>query len=201
MTEIYAKHGRVEVRPYALSDAQAWLTANKDVLPLQNKFDLPSRAQEELSEAFFAQILDAQKADRELGEQFNLGIFCPVTGSLLGTASLMDIKRGVVFNGILGYRIFNQQWGKGYAADALNCLIEIAFGCMGLHRVEAGIEPDNFRSIRVAEKAGLRLEGLKKKLLWLREDWRDCLIYALTSEEKGIVHPGFVKTGKPNLRF
>ena len=39
MTEIYAKHGRVEVRPYALSDAQAWLTANKDVLPLQNKFD------------------------------------------------------------------------------------------------------------------------------------------------------------------
>ena len=195
MTEIYAKCGQVEVRAYETRDFKAWLDANTNTLPLQNKFDLPPRPAEHLNEEFFAQILDAQKAARALGEQFNLGVFCPDNGTFFGGASLMDIKRGVLFNAIIGCWFYNQHWGNGYAKDSLDALIEIAFGQLRLHRIEAGIEPENFRSIRLAEKTGLRLEGLKKKLLWLREDWRDCLIYAMTSEEKNIVHSGFIKTG------
>ena len=195
------KTARLEIRAYEKKDFNTWAEANLLPGPLQNRFDLPPRKMDELTPEFFDKILAAQAANREQGEFFDLGVFCLKHGTLFGGVSVMDVKRIVVFNANIGYRFYNQHWGKGYALEAVEGAIDIAFSQLSLHRVEAAIEPDNFRSIRLAEKVGLRLEGFKRRFLYLQDGWRDCLIYAMTSEEKGIAHPGREKTNAPNLRW
>jgi ribosomal-protein-alanine N-acetyltransferase len=54
---------------------------------------------------------------------------------------------------------------------------------MGLHRVEINIRPENRNSRRVVEKLGFREEGLRPRFLHIDGDWRDHLVYVLTTEE------------------
>lgn len=53
-------------------------------------------------------------------------------------------------------------WGRGIAAIAVGRLIEYCFEGLNLHRVEAGVFLTNTASTRVAEKAGLVLEGVAR---------------------------------------
>jgi ribosomal-protein-alanine N-acetyltransferase len=54
---------------------------------------------------------------------------------------------------------------------------------MGLHRIEICIRPENTNSRRVVEKLGFREEGLRPAYLHIDGDWRDHLVYVMTSEE------------------
>jgi RimJ/RimL family protein N-acetyltransferase len=44
---------------------------------------------------------------------------------------------------------------------------------MHLHKVEAGVQTENVRSIKVLEKAGMTKEGLRRKILPIRGEWKD----------------------------
>lgn len=68
----------------------------------------------------------------------------------------------------------------------VNGVLEIAFKALKLHRVEAGIEPQNKRSLSLAKSIGMRREGLSKRRLFLDKKWLDMAIYAITAEEKGV---------------
>ena len=59
----------------------------------------------------------------------------------------------------IGYRLARPFWGRGYATEGVRAIRDHAFGVLDLPRVIALIDPQNTASIRVAEKAGLRLEG------------------------------------------
>jgi [ribosomal protein S5]-alanine N-acetyltransferase len=54
---------------------------------------------------------------------------------------------------------------------------------VGLHRLEAGIQPENYASRRVMEKLGFHEEGLRRGLVHMNGAWRDHLCYALTAED------------------
>ena len=60
--------------------------------------------------------------------------------------------------GVLGYWIGKPYWG-GYATEAAAALLDLAFGPLGLHRVEATHLTRNPASGRVMEKLGMRFEG------------------------------------------
>jgi RimJ/RimL family protein N-acetyltransferase len=59
----------------------------------------------------------------------------------------------------IGWRFLRSTWGNGYAAEAALPVLRHAFETVGLDRVVADIRPENGRSIRVAEKLGLRCTG------------------------------------------
>jgi [ribosomal protein S5]-alanine N-acetyltransferase len=56
----------------------------------------------------------------------------------------------------IGYRIRRNRWGRGYATEAAQAWLGYAFSVLRLSRVVAMIEQANHRSIRVAEKIGMR---------------------------------------------
>ena len=50
--------------------------------------------------------------------------------------------------------------GHGYATRAVRLLVDHAFSTVGLHRVEALVDPADERAVRVATRSGLRREGV-----------------------------------------
>lgn len=90
-----------------------------------------------------------------------------------------NYKRGEV-----SYKIFPQDWSKGYATEALEALIDFGFDKLGLHRIEAGCAVENTGSIRVLEKAGMQREGRCRQLLPLSSGWSDNFEYAILETDR-----------------
>jgi ribosomal-protein-alanine N-acetyltransferase len=59
----------------------------------------------------------------------------------------------------LGYTFDTAQWGHGYATEAAQCVFAYARDTLGVTRVISVIHGDNVRSLRVAERCGLRREN------------------------------------------
>ncbi len=78
-------------------------------------------------------------------------------GTLIGC---MDMSiEGDARGGTLGYWLGEQYWGKGYATEAARAVIGFAFDILKLNEVNASALPENMRSMRVLEKAGLVHQG------------------------------------------
>jgi ribosomal-protein-alanine N-acetyltransferase len=56
-------------------------------------------------------------------------------------------------------------------------LVEIAFGELELHRLEAGTLVDNFGSQRVLEKNGFERYGLARRFLLIGGEWYDHVLF------------------------
>jgi ribosomal-protein-alanine N-acetyltransferase len=67
--------------------------------------------------------------------------------------------------------------------EALEQVLDHAFGSLGLHRIEANIQPQNTPSIALARGAGFRLEGFSPRYLLIGGQWRDHERYAITVDE------------------
>ncbi|WP_462406311.1 GNAT family N-acetyltransferase [Gracilibacillus sp. Marseille-QA3620] len=63
----------------------------------------------------------------------------------------------------IGYELGKEYWGKGYAGEAINCLVDYAFHTLHFNRVEAKVEPENSNSIRLLEKLHFQFEGTLRK--------------------------------------
>jgi ribosomal-protein-alanine N-acetyltransferase len=59
----------------------------------------------------------------------------------------------------LGYTFDTAHWGNGYATEAAQCVFAYARDTLRLQRVISVIHGDNVRSLKVAERSGLRREG------------------------------------------
>ena len=84
-------------------------------------------------------------------------------GAMLGYCGLIPQKIDDVTEVEVGYRLLPEAWGQGYGTEAARAVRDHAFGTLGLRRLISIIEPRNVRSIRVAEKNGMRLE---RELTW-----------------------------------
>ncbi len=91
------------------------------------------------------------------------------------------------------YYFFNRSyWGKGYATEAVNALLEIGFFQLKLHRIFATCDPRNSLSASVLKKVGMQKEGCLRQHERIRGQWRDSLVYAILQDEyrqRAAVHP------------
>lgn len=101
---------------------------------------------------------------------------------MIGRVSLMPFSRRNL-RAEIGYAMNRQYWGKGLMSEALRRLIQFAFTDLGLNRVEAAVFPDNPRSIAVLEKAGLKLEGVRRESTFRDGQFVDVNLYSLLKRE------------------
>ena len=105
----------------------------------------------------------------------------------VGIASLGQIFLGNFRNAYLGYSVFVPFDGQGYMTEGLRLVLREAFGPLDLHRVEANIQPDNERSIALAERLGFRREGFSPRYLKIGGRWRDHVRYAMLAEDFSVL--------------
>ncbi|MEV4332110.1 GNAT family protein [Streptomyces sp. NPDC049597] len=104
------------------------------------------------------------------------------TGAIAGFININNIVEGAFLSGALGYGTFAHAAGRGFMGEALRLLIGHAFGPLGLHRLEANIQPGNTASIGLVRSAGFRLEGYSPDFLHIDGAWRDHERWAITRE-------------------
>ncbi|MCU7822669.1 GNAT family N-acetyltransferase [Kitasatospora sp. DSM 101779] len=110
------------------------------------------------------------------------------TGGLVGKCNVANIVMGRFCNGALGYDSYLPYAGTGRMSEGMQLVVDRCFapnerGGLGLHRLEINVQPDNTRSIAMAERLGFRHEGFTPRMLFLSGAWRDHERYALTAEE------------------
>jgi len=90
----------------------------------------------------------------------------------------------------LGYWVSQSSAGRGIITKACSRLIDHCFDDLKLHRsvIEAAVE--NYPSRAIAERLGMRLEGISKDREWLYDHFTDSSLYAITASEWKSRHQG-----------
>ena len=105
------------------------------------------------------------------------------SGEIAGVVNISEIVRGRFQSGYLSYYSFAPHQGRGYMTEGIRAVIANAFRKLGLHRLEANIQPGNTRSRNVVKRLGFRLEGFSPRYLKIAGQWRDHERWAITKEE------------------
>jgi RimJ/RimL family protein N-acetyltransferase len=113
---------------------------------------------------------------------FQWGIARREDDLVVGTCTLHRIDREHR-RAELGYILRRDHWGHGFAHEALTALVNHAFGALGLHRLEADIDPRNTASIRSVERLGFKEEGRLRERYFLAGEIQDSSIYGLLAHE------------------
>jgi ribosomal-protein-alanine N-acetyltransferase len=101
------------------------------------------------------------------------------TGELVGAINLTNVVYGAFRSGYLGYFAFKGHEGRGCMKRGLALVVRYAFRELGLHRVEANIQPENLASVALARSCGFSKEGYSPAYLKLGGCWRDHERWAL----------------------
>ncbi len=83
----------------------------------------------------------------------------------------------------VGWILVPQFQQRGYMREAMRALLSHCFNTLETHRIEAEIEPDNHRSMRLAERLGFRREGLLRDRLCVGGEPRSIWMYGLLCPE------------------
>lgn len=108
------------------------------------------------------------------------GIALRSDDTLIGTVTLFNFENQ---RAEIGYGLDRSHWGNGYMHEALQALIAYAFQELGLHRIEADVDPRNSASIRTVERLGFEREGYLRERWQVNGEIQDALFYGLLRSE------------------
>jgi ribosomal-protein-alanine N-acetyltransferase len=166
---------RVRLRVLERTDRDAFLALAKESRELHRPWTFPPERPDQFEELYarsrrddFVCLLAVLTADDDIA-----GVF-----------TISQIFRGAFQSAYLGYYAHQRHSRQGLMREALEQVLDHAFGPLVLHRIEANIQPGNRPSIALARGAGFRLEGFSPRYLLIGGQWRDHERYALTAEER-----------------
>jgi [ribosomal protein S5]-alanine N-acetyltransferase len=103
-------------------------------------------------------------------------------GAIVGVVNVSEIVRAALQSAYLGYYAFRPHTGQGFMTDGLALVLRHAFRRLGLHRLEANIQPENLASRRLVRRLGFRKEGFSPRYLKIAGRWRDHERWAIVRE-------------------
>jgi ribosomal-protein-alanine N-acetyltransferase len=164
----------VSIAPAARSDAEALIAAN-----------IASRA---YHAPWIQAFTDREGFEAWFGALFtgaSVGLVARETpsGGIVGVMTLSQIFRKGFQNAYLGYYGMAAFARRGLMTEAVRLATRYAFGEIGLHRLEANIQPGNLASIALAQRVGFRREGFSPRYLQINGVWCDHERWALLADE------------------
>ena len=168
---------RVRLRQLAEADVDGLFAVFSD-REMMRYWSSPAMEARAEAEALLARI------DRQFAEKsgFQWGVERKEDKRLLGTCTIFHIHAKNRC-GELGYALKSEHWKKGYMGEALNGLLDYAFGPMNLRRLEADVDPRNSSSLRILDRLGFKREGLLRERWDVEGDIQDSIFLGLLNRE------------------
>jgi len=180
-------HGPVGVRPFSLRDTGSWtelrVRNERWLAPWEGRppRQAPARWAERHTPGVFAAMLRVQRKEAKAGRLLPFAV--TVDGRLHGAITVGGVTRGAFDSAHVGYWLDQDVAGRGVMTTALALVLDHCFGPVRLHRVEANVRPENAPSLRVVRKLGFVEEAHHRRYLFIDEQWRDHLGFALLAED------------------
>jgi ribosomal-protein-alanine N-acetyltransferase len=168
---------RVRLRAPSADDADAVfaLFADPEVMRYWSRPPMTTRDE---AEGLIAEILDGFSRRTVL----NWMVVSRQDDALLGTCALFRVdprhRRAEI-----GYSLRRDQWGRGLAAEGVSLMLDWSIRTLGLHRLEADIDPRNDGSRRLLERLGFTSEGLLRERYFVGDEISDTELFGLLSSD------------------
>ena len=164
------------------SDYKQWYALRSESRAFLQPWEPIWRADELTESSFRARVVRS-------GQEYGSGLAVPLLlfrrqdNVLLGGLTIGYIRRGAAQSCMIGYWMGEKHAGQGHMLAALQVAIPYVYGGLQLHRIEAACIPENWKSVRLLEKAGFEREGLLRKYLKINGEWRDHLMFSRLPED------------------
>ncbi|MFE4330378.1 GNAT family N-acetyltransferase [Streptomyces sp. NPDC056831] len=175
-----AQGSRTAIRPYTQADAEEFTTRARESRDMHSPWIFPPDDARAYAAYAGRLIEDPTKAGFLVCERG--GGEGGAGDRIAGFININNIVGGGFRCGALGYAAFAHASGRGLMSEGLGLVLRYAFGPLGLHRLEANIQPGNEGSLALVERAGFRLEGFSPDFLFIDGAWRDHERWAITAE-------------------
>lgn len=127
-------------------------------------------------------LAEAVQEPRRDGTGLNLMMLDREACRIAGWIYLTDVDR-YARSAEIGYGVRPAARGKGLATEALTAVSRWALSTGGLQRAWLRVSVGNAASMRVAQKAGFRQEGLLRRATLEEDGLHDVAVFALLDDE------------------
>jgi ribosomal-protein-alanine N-acetyltransferase len=186
MKQIEIKTRRLILQPIKKADYSVWYEAYVNGAVKKSKWDQDPLNPKLCSLTKFLKFKKRLKDLAKNDDYYRYYIFEKKSGALIGQIDFDIFVRGTHQFANFGFFIFNLHWGKGYGQEAAAAGLKIGFKQLKLNRIEAAINLDNKKSIRLVKAIGMKKEGIKKRYWFEDGQWVDHLIYVANPEDLGL---------------
>jgi len=164
---------RLTLRQLTVSDATALLELRTNPEAAKHIDKTLSVALEDVTDLIKKWAYDARKGNRIVW-----GITLNNQRDIIGTIGFHMIHKEH-FRAEVGYMLSPQNWNHGFMFEALTAIIHFGFQSMGLHSIEARVNPSNSGSTHLLKKLGFIREGYFKEDHFFNGKFLDTVLYSL----------------------
>lgn len=164
------------------TDYRQWFAARDGSRAFLQPWEPTWRA-DELTESAFRLRVQRNTQEFSSGVAVPFLLFRREDMTLMGGLTVGYIRRGAAQSCMIGYWMGEKYAGNGHMFAALKLAVPYIHTGLQLHRIEAACIPENWKSVRLLEKAGFEREGLLRKYLKINGEWRDHLMFSRLAGE------------------
>ncbi len=116
------------------------------------------------------------------GSFWDFGLTFREDGKFIGTCGITSFDE--MTNSIeIGYVLSPDYWGKGLATEAAKTVMTYCFENFGVDKICAKFMEGNDASMHVMTKLGMTLEGIYKRSMYVKGDYKTIHVYEVTRDK------------------
>jgi len=170
--------GRLRLRWLTEDDVDALFTVFAD--PAVTRFwSWPAFTRVEQAAALLEQIRGCFLDDR----LYQWGIARSEDDRVIGTCTLANLDFTHA-RAEIGFALGSAHWRQGWMWQACSALLDLAFGPLGLLRLEADVDPQNTASLALLERLGFQREGYQRERWRVGGQAQDSVLLGLLARER-----------------
>lgn len=177
--DVFLATPRLSLRRFRAGDADAFAAYRAD--PEVARY----QGWESCTRADAVAFIEAQlaRAPFEPGRWTQVAVELSAEGTLVGDCAVR-MESAVARQAELGFTFARGYQGRGFATEAVSHLLGYAFERLGLHRVFAVADARNLRAVALAERVGMRREGVFRDAEWFKGEWTTTVLYAVLETDR-----------------
>ncbi|PZT53291.1 GNAT family N-acetyltransferase [Paenibacillus silvae] len=136
----------------------------------------------------FIELKQAEELIRHWNDRFiklegmRWGITYPAEDKVIGTCGFHHWSKEH-FKAEIGYELAPEHWRKGIMTGVIERVVQYGFKELGLHRIEAFVDPKHIASRKLLEKAGFTEEGTLRDCFYEKGKFVDAVVFGILSKD------------------